>query len=218
MAVTQNPHIGRSKNSFSTAVFSKWKNKNTMRAKPITVANPNTIPQQRQRNKFALLNSPILRSLESHKVGFNSYTDRMTEMNAFVSLNKDNVQVTTDPDVELITEDLIFAQGSLTPTASLGCGLGNGSAQFSWDHTTEDLSGNQEMTDLLMCQAVVTRAGELIASEFAVGQADRADGTYTLTFADELTVGDRVDAYANFYSSDKKRVSNTQYMGTFTRS
>lgn len=217
MAVTQNPHIGRSKNSFSTAVFSKWKNKNTMRAKPITVANPNTIPQQTQRNKFALLNSPILRSLESHKIGFNSYTDRMTEMNAFVSLNKDNVQVTVAPDVELNTEDLIFAQGSLTPTASLDANPSTEKTTFSWDNHADGLSGNQEVTDLLMCQAIITKDGELIASEFSIGQKDRSDTSYELIYSDPLTSGQKVDVYANFYSADKKRVSNTQYLGSYTQ-
>ena len=52
MAVTQNPHIGRSKNAFATAVFTTWKGRNVMKGKPISVHNPDTPAQKKQRSAF----------------------------------------------------------------------------------------------------------------------------------------------------------------------
>ncbi len=49
LAITQNPIIGRAKNQAGGMVFSKMYDKNVIRAKPLSVANPNTPAQQRQR-------------------------------------------------------------------------------------------------------------------------------------------------------------------------
>lgn len=217
MAVTQNPHIGRSQNSFSTAVFSKWKDKNTMRAKPLSVANPRTIPQQTQRNKFALLNTQELKQIPTYRIGFANLVTRMTEMNAFLQQNlKDATVVTTAPEVQYVPGAAKYAMGSLALTPSLDAVSTKTDCTISWDGGIHGIQGNQEVTDLLMSQIVVTRAGEIIGTFFSVGEVDRSDAELIVTYPENLTNGDIATVSANFYSTDKKRVSNTQHLLQYT--
>ena len=67
MAVTQNTHIGRSKNAFATAVFTTWKGRNVMKGKPISVHNPDTPAQKKQRSAFGATVQLWTRELSGHK-------------------------------------------------------------------------------------------------------------------------------------------------------
>ena len=67
MAVTQNPHIGRSKNAFATAVLTTWKGRNVMKGKPISVHNPDTPAQKKQRSAFGATVQLWTRELSGHK-------------------------------------------------------------------------------------------------------------------------------------------------------
>jgi hypothetical protein len=55
MTKIQNPIIGRASGQAGGMIFSKSFDKNVMRSRPMTVANPNTPAQQRQREFFAEL-------------------------------------------------------------------------------------------------------------------------------------------------------------------
>jgi hypothetical protein len=85
-AVTQNPITGRTKNAYGPAIFSKWKDKNTMRTKPVSVANPNTIPQQNARAKMSFLSKLMVQMGAWFDYGFPTFIGSMTRRNAFVKL------------------------------------------------------------------------------------------------------------------------------------
>lgn len=55
MAITQNPIIGRARNQAGGMIFSKMYDKNVIRAKPITVKNPKSPGQTKQREFIAAL-------------------------------------------------------------------------------------------------------------------------------------------------------------------
>jgi hypothetical protein len=55
MAKTQNPLIGRASGQAGGMIFSKSFDKNIIRSRPMTVSNPNTPAQQRQREFFSEL-------------------------------------------------------------------------------------------------------------------------------------------------------------------
>lgn len=84
MAVTQNPIIGRARGSVATTTFTTWKGLNVIKAKPITVANPSTAGQVRQRGRLRFISrlasriAPVVRRnfalLAVGKTAFNAFS------------------------------------------------------------------------------------------------------------------------------------------------
>jgi len=55
MAVVQNPIIGRARGSVATTTFTTWKGLNVIKAKPISVANPQSAGQVQQRGRLRFI-------------------------------------------------------------------------------------------------------------------------------------------------------------------
>ena len=102
MAVTQNPIIGRSKQSLSNTVFSTWKGRNVIRAKPLEVANPRTLGQVSSRNKIKILSGMAKNLRAAIVIGLKSVSQLVTEYNSFVQANYD--LVTTSPTTGEVTD------------------------------------------------------------------------------------------------------------------
>ena len=91
MAIVQNPITGRTRKKFGTAVFSKHYENNTMRSKPIQVANPRTEGQVRQRSKFAQTVDLIRQVLPVVNDAYSNTLKNMSPFNKIVSLNVKNI-------------------------------------------------------------------------------------------------------------------------------
>lgn len=216
MAVTQNPHIGRSRNSFATAIFSKWKDKNTMRAKPTEVANPNTIGQRKQRNAFTRTMDVMVRPLDSHKYGFNSKMSKMTGLNAAVQANLNQTIVSdASANVTVTWADLIFSEGNLTPT-EFSIEEGSSSlCKIAWDFHSENYADDQRATDQLNYIMFEVKDDEIIASQYGLGVASRneATGKATVTYREARTTGSTVYIYPYFTNIPYNKVEpNTSYV------
>lgn len=87
MARVQNTLIGRASGSVGNVVFLTWKLLNVTRSKPLTVANPNTVPQQSYRNKygFAVSLYNAIRLLVD--AGLKNQAVKMTTQNQFLKQN-----------------------------------------------------------------------------------------------------------------------------------
>lgn len=90
MALVQNPIIGRARNKFGNAIFSTWRGKNTLRTKPLEVANPNTILQQRNRLRLRYLSERAAQFQKTISFVFASVAIGVTERNVFTSRNYPN--------------------------------------------------------------------------------------------------------------------------------
>jgi hypothetical protein len=110
MAVTQNPIIGRSKQSLSNTVFSTWKGRNVIRAKPLEVANPRTLGQVTSRNKLKVL-SGMAKGLRAAVIlGLKSVSQLVTEYNSFVQANYENiVSSATTGEVTAFTSPIVLS-------------------------------------------------------------------------------------------------------------
>lgn len=115
MAVIQNPIIGRSKNQAGGMIFQTQRGQNTMRARPLTVANPRTEKQRIQRNRLATLSylGRVMRNI--YLLGFREVQGVASQWNKFVQANI-LTATQSDPDDVLVvnTEELIVADGSLS--------------------------------------------------------------------------------------------------------
>ena len=218
MAVTQNPHIGRSRNSFATAIFSKWKDKNTMRAKPTEVANPNTIGQRKQRNAFTRTMDVMVRPLDSHKYGFNSKMSKMTGLNAAVQANLNQTIVSdASANVTVTWADLIFSEGNLTPTEFAVNNGGPEKCTLVWEKDPEFFADDQRATDQLNYIMFEVKNDEIIASQYGIGIVARnqSNGEIDITYRETRTAGSTVYIYPYFTNIPFNKVEpNTSYVAT----
>lgn len=114
MAVIQNPVIGRAKQQAGGMVFSTWKGKNVMRAKPIAVANPKTEAQEIQRAKIAYLAKFAASLRPMYEIGLKSEAVGQSEWNAFSKNNLPLVTTSGVPPVgEIDWSQLITSKGVL---------------------------------------------------------------------------------------------------------
>lgn len=210
MAVTQNPHIGRSKNAFATAVFTTWKGRNVMKGKPISVHNPDTPAQKKQRSAFGATVQLWTRELSGHKRGFNSYASRMTEVNAFVQ-NNINSSVSANPAGDIITDfnKLVLSQGPLQQAVDLDATLTAGVITINWNGAPATYLPNQSASDQLSVAVIVQEStGAFTVSNF-IDVAEREDGHYVVPGTFTAPAGGNVYVVAYFWSNVHRIASDS---------
>lgn len=210
MAVTQNPHIGRSKNAFATAVFTTWKGRNVMKGKPISVHNPDTPAQKKQRSAFGATVQLWTRELSGHKRGFNSYASRMTEVNAFVQ-NNINSSVSATPTGDIVTDfnKLVLSQGPLAQAVDLDATLTAGVITINFDDNPANYLPNQSSSDQLSVAVIVQEStGAFTVSNF-IDAAEREDGAYVVPGTFLTPVGGNVYVVAYFWSNVHRIASDS---------
>ena len=210
MAVTQNPHIGRSKNAFATAVFTTWKGRNVMKGKPISVHNPDTPAQKKQRSAFGATVQLWTRELSGHKRGFNSYASRMTEVNAFVQ-NNINSSVSATPAGDIVTDfnKLVLSQGSLPQAVGLAATLTSGVITINFDDNPANFLPNQSASDQLSVAVIVQDAtGAFTVSNF-IDVAEREDDHYIVPGTFTVPAGGNVYVAVYFWSNVHRIASDS---------
>lgn len=135
MARVQNTLIGRASGSVGQVVFLTWRLINVTRSKPSSVANPDTILQQQQRNRFGATVELYRILKDILAVGLKNRNRKMTLFNFFQYLNQqkcfDNVG---DGTVAFLPENLIVSYGKNGGVNNLKLLGANGgpSVQFTW--------------------------------------------------------------------------------------
>lgn len=215
MAVTQNPHIGRSKNAFATAVFTTWKGRNVMKGKPISVHNPDTPAQKKQRSAFGATVQLWTRELSGHKRGFNSYASKMTEVNAFVQ-NNINSSVSANPAGDIVTDfnKLVLAEGPLPQAVGLAATIAAGVITINWNGDVKDYLPNQSTSDQLSVAVIVQdAAGAFTVSNF-IDVAEREDANYNIPGTFTVPAGGNVYVAVYFWST-VHRISSDSHVFEF---
>lgn len=149
LTVTQNPLIGRARKSFANNVFTTYKGLNVVKAKPLSVANPNTEKQQVFRNAQKMIVELYRAASAVIKLGFQQTANPLSPYNAFVSYNRLNAfDYSTPPTPSLQPADVLFSKGSMTPTemTSIILDESDGTAEFNWSTGAVDASQNANDT------------------------------------------------------------------------
>lgn len=204
---TQNPIVGRSTGKLANTIFSKWKQNNVVRSKPLEVANPRTEAQQIQRSKFAFL-LVIAQSLGmSLRAGFREVGTKMTEFNKFMSTNL-NSQVIQghSPNWQLSYPDLKLSMGSLDPTSAPTGSASAASGMIDIGYETS-VNGNQSGGDKAYAVVILP---DSVAFSNAV--KTRVDGSIGIDAQGEFEAGDKLHVYLFFTSPDGRKVSNSEYV------
>mgnify|MGYP001093506808 CR=1 FL=1 len=206
MAITQNPIVGRARGKVSNNVFTTWKGLNVWKAKPITVSNPQTDGQLKQRSKFSILVAIASQLLAIVRIGFKEQAIGKTEVNAFNSTNQLNKYLNwTGNDWTPDPSKLQISKGSLgdtvvTPTTPIN---GSSSITITYPNTA---TGAQSLGDKIM---VYVESDE--TSKILIGNKTRQDGSIVVNMDVPFTSGDIVNVYTFFQSVDGRKVSNNTY-------
>lgn len=210
MAVTQNPHIGRSKNAFATAVFTTWKGRNVMKGKPISVHNPDTPAQKKQRSAFGATVQLWTRELSGHKRGFNSYTSKMTEVNAFVQ-NNINSSVSANPAGDIVTDfnKLVLAEGPLPQAIGLNATITSGVITIDFDGDPDTYLPNQSASDQLSVAVIVQDATGAFTVSNYIDAVKREDENYIVPGTFSIPAGGNVYVVAYFWSNVHRIASDS---------
>lgn len=210
MAVTQNPHIGRSKNAFATAVFSTWKGRNVMRGKPISVHNPDSPEQKKQRGAFGATVQLWTRDLSAHKRGFNSFASRMTEVNAFVQQNiNKSVSSNTSGDVITDFDKLVLSLGPLPQAKDIDVTANSGTYIVSWDGDSLDLLPNQALSDRLSLAVITQLSNGSFTVNNYVDVTDRESSSYQIPDTYAIPAGGSVYVIPYFWSEVHRMSSDS---------
>lgn len=206
MAITQNPIVGRMSGTLGNAVGAKWKGKNTLRAKALTVRNPKTDGQLKQRAKFAILVG-VAKSFKSLiKIGFREVALAVTEFNAFMSTNSSNDFMTFANNAwSYDVSKLQLSKGSLdgTDASSITASANANTVTINWPTAT---SGSQSNGDKLVAAVFNDDvAGSTLAS------VSRSAGTAVISVTGDLQIGDDVNIIYFFVSADGRKVSDSVY-------
>jgi len=135
MAIVQNPITGRTRKKFGTAVFSKHYEQNTMRTRPMQVANPRTEGQVMQRSKFAQTVDLIRQVLPVVNDAYSNTLKNMSPFNKIVSLNAKNAFNEGSAELDYTKVQFCDNEGSSVRNVELTC-EDDQLVTFTWDPNT----------------------------------------------------------------------------------
>jgi hypothetical protein len=195
--------FGKISGRHGTAVASVVKGENVIRVYT-PPSNPNTIAQQAQRLKFAMIANAMnpLRSIIT--IGFG---DKRGYYQA-VSLALRNAISGIYPDFSINYARIVLSSGSLpqSPLVSLSA-LTNMNVSVNWDIT---LISSGTSNDVVYAVFLNPVNQTLVFSE---AQAVRDDGTLTVILPAPW-LGATIHSWLFFISADRKQSSVSQYLGT----
>lgn len=206
MAITQNPITGRMYGTLGNAVASKWKGKNTLRSKALSVANPQTDAQMKQRAKFAILTSLAKILSNVIRTGFKETAVSVTQFNKFMSINSGNGYLEWDTDHWLaVPSKLELSDGSLDSTHISSVTGTNGGSTLTVNFPTA-VDGNKSANDKVYC--VIDGNGNGGAN---IATINRSTGSAVITMHGAVATGEKYNVYLFFNSADGRKQSNTAY-------
>ncbi len=213
MAIVQNTLIGSASGKVGGTVFSKWKGLNVIKAKPLTVANPNTDLQKMQRSVITQLTALFRTFSAAINIGFKEQAVGMSQFNAFTRTNKSlPFNLTVPPAANIIYENLKFAKGTIAPSdfSITSYTASNGHLIVTWP--TSPLLPGQSNNDEFVC--VVINEDEASFGS-VVTTVPRSVGTATMVVPTEnATTGDNILVFGYFYNKATRKASDSQETST----
>jgi len=207
MAIIKNGILGGFSGKAGTVVGYQSKGRSLMRGKPRLRTSPPTPKELINREKFAYVQAWLQPLLEFLRVGFQGYAANFEGFVAAKSYNSKNALIgipsyfQINPALALVS----FGDMSQATTATAVAESGN-VISFSWT------GGNFAYDDRAMLVAYDI-TGERAKFNTA---SERAKEGFAKLKMDESFVGKQVDVYLAFVSEDRKRRSNSQYLGLVT--
>lgn len=212
MAIVSNPLIGHTRKKIGGVVFSNWKGINYIKAKPLTVANPNTDAQAGHRavQTFLVSVARVIKGVID--VGFKSSAVKKSEFNAFVSRNQKNGAVV--PNVRTYTFDptkLEISYGTIGTAAIVTAVVDSsaGTGILTWSNAILPVGASLDDIPFAVFY-------DSTNPRWIPGIAATTRNAATATFATPVgwTVGNTVKCYLGFYNAASGESSGTGFLST----
>jgi hypothetical protein len=174
-----------------------------------TLANPRTVGQVNQRNKFTVTLEFIQAVKPFIQKGYKFLAVKKTAFNAAMSYVLNNAITGVEPDFEVDYATALVSRGGLSaalnPTTDLAT---PGEVTFNWDDNSAE--GNANATDKAMLLVYNPSKKESIS---LTDGADRTVGTQIVAIPTTYA-GDTVELFMAFITADGSQVSNSTYLGS----
>lgn len=210
MSVVQNPITGRTRGKFSNAIFSKWKQLNTLRSKPLQVNQPNTQGQLDQRSAFSIIVRYARMVLTMLRFSLKYSASTMSEFNFFIKKNIGCVDIATGKIAAAFLELLEFSSG---PEAGLfDAAISSASATtvvITWDATY--MADSREVGDKVVLFVYNATEDTMSAIDNSVLFSAGA-GSFPLA----SSISDNLYIYAAVCTANMSRFSPSQYIDNET--
>lgn len=207
MGIIKRGILGGFSGKVANIVGTSWKGRAVMKSLPLSVANPKTAGQVRQRTKFSAI-SKYASSINSSwiKPLWDRFAGNISGYNDFVSVNIVYVSELGVIDYA----DLQMSKGDLY-NPSISSIQGNQVGSNLIDVTFPVSNGSNGLaTDIAYVVAVDTKTNELLG----VGSdSNRADGEGQIPLLRPLVSTDSVALYLSFLRADGTLVSSSDYNG-----
>lgn len=198
---------GQVRGSVNNLTFAVSRGINYVKQKATAVANPRTLPQRIQRNRFKAILQVFQQIPSVVNKGFVGAYSHMSEYSAFMKVNIVPATIVGSGDsVSVRYSDLKLSQGSLQPTPISGVLAANNDNDVEISFPTHSL-GSQESTDLAYAIAFNESTNKWSAPS---GDVHRSVGEITVYFEDVCLTGDIIRAYLYFVGASNGKISNSQ--------
>ena len=209
MGIIKRGILGGVANKIGNVVGSSWKGIATLRSLPLSVANPRTIAQRRNRSSFSIfskLGSKVLATVCQPL--WNRDAKQMSGFNAYVMYNKRKY----DEDIIAWLADPVMSKGSLS--ASINTATSSGSHETvtcTWPTT---LSSPQDADDDVAYMQIIHQDNTdpnmpaYDAKGYATGNL-RSVGGATVPTPFDVNAGDRLIVSLSFKSADGREVADS---------
>ena len=198
MAKIKRGILGGFSGSIGNVVGSSWKGIAVVKAKPLSVANPQTVSQTSNRSQFKAVTQAASKMLTNIvKPLWDASAQLMSGYNAFVSNNKSAYSASGVLDVS----KLIITQGKQKAQTieSLSHSAGSKTVTIAWDESS--IPSGSSSTDKAYAVAFNANTNEYASSSDV---SVRDDGSVDVAFETALTSGDVVSAWLCFTSANGK--------------
>ncbi len=203
MGIINQGILGGFSGKVGSVVGANWKGINYMRSKAVSVANPRTEGQVRQRTKFSVTLSFLQPITEFLRVGYKMYAIKKTAFNAAMSYFIDNAITGESPDFMIDPTKVLVSRGPLTPALNATASIQPGEVSVSWDDNTS--LGSAAATDKALIVAYNVTKKEAV---YTTSGANRSEGNQVLPIPNDWS-GDTISVHLGFISEDGTKVSNS---------
>ena len=209
MGIIKRGILGGVANKIGNVVGSSWKGIATLRSLPLSVANPRTIEQRKNRNSFSLfskLGSDVLATVCQPL--WNRDAKQMSGFNAYVMLNKRAY----DADKAAWLADPIMSRGALSATlisASLSADQGSISCMFSTTCSNPQDSDDDVAYIQIIRQNNENQGTPTYNAKGVITNVTRSVGSVEVPRFFPLNRGDKYIVSLSFKSVDGREVANS---------
>jgi hypothetical protein len=209
MAISQNTLIGSTKQSVGGVTFTKWKGRNVIKAKAVSVANPRTPAQTANRNRFSGTSKFYSNFKSTLSLAFLRMMGNVTDGNKFASMNRmcfSTDVIGIDP-AEI--GNLRLAEGSLGSFSDMAASeLSAGRVMIGGSYVSNP---SKSMPTDMFRFVVFNETGDSMMFYDALA----TEGAVSARFAANFSAGDTVHSWVFSYSATGRLLSDSVYCGSF---